>query len=331
MARPSFTTLALAGAGLATAAAVAAVRADRRWRAAADPCAGTELDRGEPFSITVDDGAVLDGALHGPDDGPLVVLSHCWTGNREIWAPVAARLVASGHRVALYDQRGHGRSTWGADSVEVNRLGSDLAAVLEAIDARDAVIAGHSMGGMSLQALAVEHPEVLDERVGALALVATSAGGLGASPLARVGPRVIGAPAIERAMRSRFGHALVRRTVGAEPRYGHLDLTRSAFVATAGPVRRGLLEAMLRMDLRAGLSAVTAPTAVVYGPRDMLTPRAMAHALAEAIPHATLVEAPGAGHMLPLERPDLVADVIVALADRRPVDEGIPAARARSA
>src|SRR3546814_11871182 len=71
-----------------------------------------------------------------PVDGPLVVRVHCWTGNKELWAPVARRLVRLGHRVVLYDQRGHGSSTFGAGLDCVDRLGHDLAAVLSHLDAR---------------------------------------------------------------------------------------------------------------------------------------------------------------------------------------------------
>lgn len=302
----------LLAAALAGTAVASGVIADRRWRAAEDPCAGCELPDGEQFKVETDDGAVLDGEVHG--DGPTVVLSHCWTGSRAVWAPVASRLLDSGHRVVLYDQRGHGRSTYGEDHPEVQRLGTDLAEVLEAVDARRSVVAGHSMGGMAVQAMAIHHPDVVEERVEALALVATAAGGLSSSPIAGVAPKVVGSKAVERAMRARFGHALVRRTVGKGPRYGQLHLTREAFVSTPAHVRRGLLESMFRMDHHPHLERITVPTAVVHGPRDTLTPPSAGRALAEAIPNATAVHLPGAGHMLPLERPDEVAKVIAGLA-----------------
>src|SRR3546814_9014085 len=63
------------------------------------------LPRGVADVVRTDDGADLALHLAGPVDGPLVVLVHCWTGNKELWAPVARRLVRLGHRVVLYDQR----------------------------------------------------------------------------------------------------------------------------------------------------------------------------------------------------------------------------------
>ncbi|HEY3240716.1 MAG TPA: alpha/beta fold hydrolase, partial [Acidimicrobiia bacterium] len=120
----------------------AAPLARRRWREAADPCAagGFRLPDGDPFKVITADGAVLDGIVAGA--GPTAVLVHCWTGHRGFWEPVAARLVARGHRVVLYDQRGHGASTNGTAPPTVDQLATDLAAVLEATGSRDAVVAG---------------------------------------------------------------------------------------------------------------------------------------------------------------------------------------------
>src|SRR5436305_847347 len=170
------TVISSAALGVAALGVVAAVLAGRRWRAADDPCAGAglEVDRVREFKVERPDGAVLDGVIVGPAGGPMVVLSHCWTGTRAVWAPVAARLVAAGRQVVLYDQRGHGASTIGSAEPAVEVLGDDLAAVLEAVDAGDAVLAGHSMGGMTLQALAVGHPDVVAERVQAMVLAGTA-------------------------------------------------------------------------------------------------------------------------------------------------------------
>jgi alpha-beta hydrolase superfamily lysophospholipase len=124
--------LGAALAGLAATGAVATVLAGRRWRAAEDPCGGTVLDHesGRGFKVERPDGAVLDGAIFGPEAASMVVLSHCWTGSRAVWEPVAARLVAAGRQVVLYDQRGHGASTAGAAPLTVELLGDDIAALL---------------------------------------------------------------------------------------------------------------------------------------------------------------------------------------------------------
>jgi len=67
-----------------------------------------------------------------------------------------------------------------------------------------------------------------------------------------------------------------------------------------------------RLDSRPRLSRIDTPTLVMCGALDRICPPAMSIAIADAIPHAHLVIAPGAGHYLPLERPELVANELAA-------------------
>ena len=110
--------LALVAVGAAGAAV--AVRARAQHSVFDDPCGVEGLalpEGGERRTITTNDGAELAAFVAGPADGPVVVLPHCWMGGMAMWGAVARRLVASGHRVALYDQRGHGESTLGSDPI----------------------------------------------------------------------------------------------------------------------------------------------------------------------------------------------------------------------
>ncbi len=304
-------TLAVAGVGIgAAAAALAARELDRRWARAPDDVAPEHrhLPDGESLTVVTDDGAELAVTVAG--EGPDVVLAHCWTGAREVWAPVAHRLVDAGRRVVLYDQRGHGASTCGRDGYALARLGADLAAVMSETDVTDAVIAGHSLGGMSIMALAGSQPDVLTERADALVLVATAAAGLGRGRRDRFAGPIVAARGLDRVMRSRIGHSFVRGAVGRTPRRDHLVLTRDLFVACPPEARRELLEAMLEMDLREPLATMKVPTTVVVGTHDQLTAPRHARELAETIPAAELETLDGAGHMLPLEAPDELATLI---------------------
>jgi pimeloyl-ACP methyl ester carboxylesterase len=311
---PYIVPAAVIAAAAAAGAAGAAVAAARRWRAAEDPCATTVLDLegARAFKVERPDGAVLDGVVVGPGSGATIVLSHCWTGTRATWEPVAARLVAAGCRVVLYDQRGHGASTMGPDAPTVEALGDDLAAVLDSLDVHDAVLAGHSMGGMTLQALAVDRPDVVVERVRGMVLAGTAGFGVAAGLLARPVRFVSGDRSVERLMAGRLGPALSRASVGRRPRQAHLVATRDAWLSMPTDVRRQFLLALQAMDFRAGLARVAVPTTVVVGSRDLLTPPRLGRAIAAAIPGARLVEVSGAGHMLPYEEPDLLAELILA-------------------
>lgn len=310
-------TPALVGLGLAASAWAALHAVERRWRQADDPSEPdcTVLPPGEALEVSTSDGARLAATVAG--DGPTVVLAHCWTGCRATWAPVARRLVDRGHRVVLYDQRGHGESTIGTEGITIDRLGADVRDVLRALDVEDAIVAGHSMGGMAAQAFAGDHPEEFAERVRALVLVATTAHGLAVSARQARLDAVLGRPVVNRVLGRRYGVTFVRGSVGRRARHGHLTAIRDSFVATPADVRVTCLSEMRGMDLRRGLGGIGVPVTVVVGTRDALVPPRLGRALAEAIPDARLVELPGAGHMLPLEEPDAVADAVVDAARAR--------------
>ena len=308
MARRS-TLLVGVGAAAAVGAVVATRRALKRWSVAEDATGGRPLSLpdGEDRVIESADGAKIEVRLAGPADAPNpVVLVHGWTNDRRVWGAVAQRLVDSGHRVALVNQRGHGGSTGGDDGYTLRAIGNDVRAVLEQLDLRDALLVGHSMGGMASMAFLTEHAEARD-RVAAVALVSTAAGGVGVNGGAigeRIATHVISHPRLERVLESgSVGPVLVRNTVGRTPAGSHLDAVRELFVATPPDVRAGFLGAMTKMDLATALSELDVRAVVVVGSRDRLTPPRLAKRLVQSLPGARLVVLPDHGHMLPIEAP----------------------------
>ncbi|MEO7555770.1 MAG: alpha/beta fold hydrolase, partial [Acidimicrobiales bacterium] len=245
---------ALLGVGAAAgAAALIAARARQIDRSPLATLAG-----GERLKVETSDGAVLE--VHIAGSGPTVVLSHCWTGDMRIWEPVAVSLVDRGFRVVRYDHRGHGASTVGSGGNLVERLGTDLAELLIGLDARDAVVAGHSMGGMTAQAFAIDHPDVAAERVRALVLVATASRNTQLPGLRRAASFVLTSPAIEHALRSRFGHSLLRGVLGRAATPAAVRATRDSFVATAPEVRLSQGLSLLDLDLRESRARIAVPT-----------------------------------------------------------------------
>jgi non-heme chloroperoxidase len=261
-------------------------------------------------TLTTADGAVL--AVWEAGSGPLIVLPHCWGCSHAIWIPVARRLVESGHRVILYDQRGHGESTRGTALLDMETLANDLAAVLKDRQVKDAVLAGHSMGGMSIMALATYHSDVLAISARALVLVATAAADMGSGPLLaeRFAAGLLASPVVSIALRSNAGHRFVRGVFGVDPVRAHMDLTRTLFAGTSPRVRSDLLTAMSHMNLLDGIATIGVPTTVLVGSRDHLTAPARAEQMVSAIPGSRLILLPGRGHMLPLEDPDAVTEEI---------------------
>jgi pimeloyl-ACP methyl ester carboxylesterase len=276
---------------------------------------GRGVTRPEHRIVRTRDGAEL-AVWDLPGDGPdaqVVVLPHCWGCSHEIWLPVARRLLEQGHHVVLYDQRGHGLSTRGVAPLTLETLAHDLSDVLESTKVYDVVLAGHSMGGMTIMSLAAHRPEVLQDRAKATVLVATAATAVGVpSPrAARMASALVASSTLSKAMRSRNGHLLVRGVFGANPERSHMDLTRELFGGCHGPVRGDFLTSFSSMNLVEGIATIDVPTTVIVGSRDTLTAPAKADQMVSTIPGARLVTLPDKGHMLPLEDPDAVTDEIV--------------------
>ncbi len=219
---------AAVAAGVAVGAAW--VVAQWRWQRAQDPTEGSPLclPEGEDHVATSRDGAQLQVRVAGPADAAQTfVLAHGWTNDRRIWGPVARRLVVEGHRVVLWDHRGHGGSTAGDEGFTLEALGADLRAVLEELDLTDVVLAGHSMGGMASQAFLLEHPDAR-KRVAGLVLVSTGCARLSPRwfrPGERVLVRALADPVVARMVGSRrLGLPLVRVASGRRPVHSHRAL-----------------------------------------------------------------------------------------------------------
>jgi non-heme chloroperoxidase len=96
-------------------------------------------------TITTKDGAEIYYKDWG--SGPVVTFSHGWPLNSDAWDGQMLFLVQHGHRCVAIDRRGHGRSSQPSAHNDMDGYADDLAAVIEALDLRDAVLIGHSTGG----------------------------------------------------------------------------------------------------------------------------------------------------------------------------------------
>jgi pimeloyl-ACP methyl ester carboxylesterase len=270
------------------------------------------------------DGTRLHVEEYGPADGPAVVLSHGWTCSTLFWAPVVRQLSAD-HRLIAYDQRGHGRSAPPATRAGycTDALADDLQAVLEATvpDGERAVLVGHSMGGMTVMAASGREP--VRARTAAALLASTGSGRLlGAT---EVLPPRISAKRLRRAVHrallvSRMPLGPVTPLSRAALKYGVLAAGSTPeqvdfaarIIHACRPRQRAAWGRMLTvLDLDAELAALRAPTAVLVGTADKLTPRVHARGMAAALPNCVgLTELPGLGHMTPIEDAPAVAAAI---------------------
>ncbi len=284
------------------------------------------------------DGLDLHVHVEGPERTDLtVVLAHCWTSDHDSWRYQVRDLrhrFGDSVRVLSYDHRGHGASDGTPRrSATIENLGRDLSGLIDAhAPTGDLVLAGHSIGGMTLMALAEHRPELYAERVRGVLFVSTSGGSLHEVTLGlpRVGERVREQIPVMLAMRSRmlsrrrrrrapFIEAMVARRFlfGDDMRLRDHALAVEGIINTPAASMRGFFEDVMRHDRVEGLSALAGvPVHVLVGDSDLLTPRSHAELLAEKVPGARLTVAPGAGHMLPLERDALVSEALVELVEQ---------------
>jgi pimeloyl-ACP methyl ester carboxylesterase len=276
--------------------------------------------------ITSADGIRLNVELHGPQypATPTVVLLHGWTCSIRSWAPVIQAL-RDEIRVVAYDQRGHGASgTSECAGYSINALASDLAAVLDWAlrPGEKAVLAGHSMGGMVVMAVALQD-RVLSRTSGAL-LAST-----GASSLFAEGyylPLTSSIPALVALQNWLLGSTvplgpgpvsylsqmlLSYLTLGPDAP-AEVEAVNAAIIQACDRRARGSWGRILAsLDVTAGASALDVPTHVLVGTADRLTPPAQASRIARLLPRCEgITELPGIGHVTPLEAPDVVAELI---------------------
>lgn len=269
------------------------------------------------------DGSRLHVEVHGDEAAPAVVLAHGWTCSTAFWA-AQIRALAADHRVIAYDQRGHGR-TPAASSYSTTALADDLVAVLAATLApgERAVVAGHSMGGMTIMA-AAGRPEFAEHTAAAL-LCSTGSSRLVAQALVvplragsvrtRITGAVLGSRAPLGPVTPVAKKVLKYATMGPGSAPDRVEACARVVHACPTPARHAWSRVLAGLDLDANLAALTAPTAVIGGTNDRLTPIVHARGLAAALPNCVgLTELTGMGHMTPVEAPEAVTNTVRELA-----------------
>ncbi|MDO8310108.1 MAG: alpha/beta hydrolase [Actinomycetota bacterium] len=349
----------LAGRGLVAAGAIAAgaaigALAERSLlrRAALVPGGDGEefgMLRGTVHVVEASDGSLLHAEVDDPSQPDLsdlsVVFCHGYALNQDSWH-FQRRAMRGQARLVFYDQRSHGRSDRAEfDSHHVDQLGSDLGSVIDALAPHGPLmLVGHSMGGMTVMALAQQRPELFAERVFGVALIATTATGLSLGVLGL--PPALGravlrlAPSVAAVVARQKD--LVERTRWADTDLGLLltkvysfgsNATDQAgrFVAgmvssTAIDVLAEFLPALQDDDRRNALPALqSAEVLVIAGASDRLTPKEQSDEIVRYIPGAEYVVIPDSGHMLTIDRHEQVDALLLALLDRVRRDiEGMP-------
>jgi pimeloyl-ACP methyl ester carboxylesterase len=246
---------------------------------------------------------------------PLVLL-HAFPLDHRMWQRVLP--LADHLRLIIPDQRGFGGSVGGDDSTaepaSIGQLAEDVVGLLDALHVSEpAVIAGVSMGGYVAQQVAARHPD----RVHSLILcdtkfaADTSEARAGRADLAarvgRVGQRILAeamipnllakAPTVESPSKRNAVEQLLHEMITRQP------------VAT---IQAALAALGQRPDMTAAMQQCDRPVLLICGAEDTITPPTVMQAMEELLPQGRLLVVPEAGHLVPLEAPEIFCEAVLA-------------------
>jgi pimeloyl-ACP methyl ester carboxylesterase len=284
-----------------------------------------ELPTSRTVSVRAADGTPLHAQVFGPAEGYPIVLTHGITCAIRAWAH-QIRDLATDYRVIAFDHRGHGRSgVPRGGGYSLKHLASDLDSVLEATLAphERAVLAGHSMGGITIAAWSAHYRHKVHRRADAVALINTTTGDLVRKVKLLSVPRELRELSAARVLAARglitaFGGfplppaaripgrcVIAMLAVGRDADPSAARVVYELFAQTSAAGRGGcakmLVEALGSRYL--DLDGLTVPTLVIGSERDRLTPISQSRRIARTAPNVVgLVELPG-GHCSMLERP----------------------------
>jgi len=244
-------------------------------------------------------------AVHTIGNGRPLLLLHAFPLDHRMWAAQAP--LAEHLRLIIPDQRGFGgsRATPGPHSIE--QLADDAVAILDALHIDEpAAVCGCSMGGYVAQHIATRHPS----RVWSLVLVDTKLES--DTPDARAARADLAAK-VKRLGQEILAQAMVPRLLAtspeahAPPRRAEVEtiLTRMILEQSVETIVAALAALAARPDMSPAMRAASMPTLLVVGEEDTITPPDCMHRAEEIIPNARLLIVPHAGHMTPLEAPDV--------------------------
>ncbi|MEW1760519.1 alpha/beta hydrolase [Streptomyces cyaneofuscatus] len=273
------------------------------------------------------DGARLALYVDGPSDPDLVlVMAHGWQAAASVFNEHVRHLPRPRTRIVRYDQRGHGNSTNGRALPSIPLLADDLKAVIAATapGPLPVLLVGHSMGGMTVLALAAQHPHLIGDKVTAALLAATTAGGLDLATAPH--------PPLKRLI-GMTRHAMAAVCIHAPgPAHRMRELVRPRPYQQP-PIDHAArwFKALMRHDVADQLDALARiPVHILVGENDQTIPPIHALRLAAQIDTARLHVIPGGGHRLPTQHPEAFLTALErACADALPAGVRWPRRRAR--
>jgi pimeloyl-ACP methyl ester carboxylesterase len=248
-------------------------------------------------------GVELYYEVHG-SGAPLVLVMGIGYDS-SLWTLAQVPALSQRFQVVIFDNRDCGRSSKAKAAYGIHDMADDVAGLLNALSIERAHLLGLSMGGMIAQEFALRHPARLDR------LILSGTGGAPAraafDPI-RTWDWVksndkSGETFICQQFTWLFSSAFLRNSEAVKQTLALLSSNPNPVTAEA---YHRQAQAYLEHDALDRLKAVKAPTLVIAGEQDLLTPPHLCAEVASAIPGARfeLIEGPGSSHVLAIERPD---------------------------
>lgn len=231
----------------------------------------------------------------GPTDAPVVLLAPSLGTTLTMWDDLAGVLAAS-YRVVRFDPRGHGASPAPPGPYTVDELTEDVVALADALEIDRFAFVGLSLGGAIAQTLAVSHPDRLTS------LVLCCTGPSFGDPTAwRERAAQVRAEGMGFLVESTKGRWFTPHFLQSHPQESDELLT---MIASTNPVGyAACCDALADYDLTDRLGEITAPTRVIAGAQDPVSPPEVARTLVDGIPGADLVVIDDASHIANIAQP----------------------------
>lgn len=286
-------------AATSIAAAVATLAA-----AGGRPAAAKAPAAARPSFIETEDGASLFHLDWGT--GKPVVFTHAWGLSADIWEYQLVALADQGLRCVAYDRRGHGRSSDPGRGYDYDRLADDLATVIGRLDLRDVTLVAHSMGNGEAVRYLTRHGS---SRIARLMMLST----VPPHPTSDFGPLIAGLKQDRQAFLAKGVSAFTGGHPAVSP--AMTEWIVAQFVRASPKAAIDCMRAISVGDFRADMRAVTVPTLIAHGDKDMVNPlETTAQKVAQLIPGSTLAVYEGAPHGLVVTHRDRLAREILAFA-----------------
>ncbi|MBY4891482.1 3-oxoadipate enol-lactonase [Rhodobacteraceae bacterium N5(2021)] len=251
--------------------------------------------------LTFDDVA-LHVQVDGPDDGPAVVFGNSLGTDLRLWDPVVP-LLPKGLRLIRYDKRGHGLSTCPAPPYGMGALVRDAERVMDALEARDALFVGLSIGGLIAQGLAAKRLDLV--RAVVLSNTAAKIGTRAMWDERIAALRAGGLASMSDAIMERWFSPAFRNSPAVAPWKRMVETCPEDGYA-------GCSAAIAGSDFYSTTAALRLPALVIAGDRDGATPPDLVRELADLIPGSRFELMRGAGHLPCVEQPEAYATHLTA-------------------